>query len=1097
MASKYQEVFDICKGLNDSIRISNTLTIKSYNVSAKIYCRFTTAFIIEGSTGGKITVNFTNLSIGNGKTPGDITSRPSKCRNGRRGIIHTKNTNLYVKKCYFQDLCTAISVAPYIENTGRIEVTKSFFIRVSYAFYSKETGRISANFRSTTFVGNAKDDTTSYGISLQTVDMIQLNIQGCYFRHFHEGISLTLKSSFYNIHINSSYFTDIKGQVIIAKFMEDTNTKNSTFLITNSTFLENRGFFSSSLHLVGTSSNSQKQLDITAHIDQCLFLNNEGLALFGTIYANRVFLEISNAYFENNVAGEQHGTVQGFGGAIYVETDTTVHVVNSTFNNNTSTGFGGAVFSRGSFSCINCTFFGARSNVFRPLLGDILYATSELTLTNTTWRSTAMDANKYKPLIWHPGSPTVESWKISVNGYFDVICPAGHNISESGVVRNITDLTTRLTLSCKPCPRSKYSLTSGSLSVVQNNGMITKHVKKVASCYNCKYGGVCRYGSIRPQANYYGFKTSDESGEVFFMSCPTGYCCKGNECQRYDSCERHRRGFLCGQCKKGLGENLINSSCVDPEECDDLWWLLPIYLICGVVYIFFFMYLDHISEFVRSQLLWWERHLPFHQDLTDYEKVHIDGSVSNLHDESGVGRDGMSGTSGEAPGTSTGQRFRAYTGLPDDNIMIFDRNGRRYKRPDVFTDFVQLTFYFFQMFLLIRMRESIVLEYVMTELRSIYSSIFTMSIETNSHPFVVCPIPYLTAVSKLLLIKSFSFYVLGLMFSMHGVIYLIQLFKDDWNTEIVIHVSIRLKVATIRILQLAYATLTTTVMTLVSCVSIGGRRSVLLVDGSIACYKWWQIATFVVVIGWVAPFPATLVYSLVHLKNNVITYREFILAWIFPLPYLIWCFWRWYDQTCRSTDHVDTARRVMEGDIVECETEMDQSIYEILYRIESPYKGTGNHLLENERREYENINIPEPAFWSGVLIGRRLILIIVFTFIQAPVLRLYIALILCLAYLVHHLYYQPYLNTISNVVETVSSSILVVFCSMNLFFAYSYVSDLAPEMADKDIALLFRWFEAVLLVILPSIVAVIFLLLVLTRLLTLCYRGTQYLLSNC
>ena len=99
------------------------------------------------------------------------------------------------------------------------------------------------------------------------------------------------------------------------------------------------------------------------------------------------------------------------------------------------------------------------------------------------------------------------------------------------------------------------------------------------------------------------------------------------------------------------------------------------------------------------------------------------------------------------------------------------------KGPDVFTDFVSLSFYFFQMFLLIRMRESIVLEHLATQARVIYSSVFTLSIEMNSDPLVLCPLPNLTAISKLLLIKSFSFYVLGLMFLFHTCVYLIQL-KD-------------------------------------------------------------------------------------------------------------------------------------------------------------------------------------------------------------------------------------------------------------------------------------------------------------------------------
>lgn len=428
------------------------------------------------------------------------------------------------------------------------------------------------------------------------------------------------------------------------------------------------------------------------------------------------------------------------------------------------------------------------------------------------------------------------------------------------------------------------------------------------------------------------------------------------------------------------------------------------------------------------------------------------------------------------------------------------------KGPDVFTDFVSLSFYFFQMFLLIRMRESIVLEHLATQARVIYSSVFTLSIEMNSDPLVLCPLPNLTAISKLLLIKSFSFYVLGLMFLFHTCVYLIQL-KEKWNNQTTIHFSVRLKVATIRIIQLAYATLTTTAMTLVSCVHINGQF-VLLIDGSVKCYVWWQWSIFVIVIGWVIPFPITLTQSLVDLKKNTITYRQFILAWVFPLPYLCWscaswCKRRYSQRQRRGRARTDTTA-VNDDPLGEYDTleemnrgsEMDQSIKVILYRMESPYKGNSNHLISEERHQYRDSNIPEPAFWSGVLIGRRLILIMVFSFVQFPVLKLYIALIFCILYLIHHMYYQPYLNTASNIIEVVSSSVLILFCSMNLFFAYSYVSDVAPEAADETLTVLFRWFEAVVLVALPTLCVLGVACLVLTRLFVLIGQCFRYLCGS-
>ncbi|XP_066913669.1 uncharacterized protein [Clytia hemisphaerica] len=1046
---------------NRIIRIEHSLQIKSHSYRVKLVCNQPRGFTITGDR--------TKLILDNIRFTNNIQKK--KCVLPSKGFIHVDNANLVIKRCVFSKYCAAITSSFTNENvTYNVYIQSSVFLKNMFAISGDHLERASFNITKTLFVGTTSKDFTSYAVSLQSSDGLVFNLESCTIREFHQGISLTFQYGEYNVLISSTHFSYIEGQVIIAKFSKNVDEEESTFKVVNSTFVNNKGLFSSALHLLVTELDETR---VVAKVSDSTFINNEGRALFGTLYVNGVILKLSNSFFGNNVAGEFHSSIQGFGGAIYIETDTTVLATNTTFRNNSCSGFGGAIFSRGSFSCINCTFYGISiSNTMRPLLGDILYATSNLTLINTTWYSLAYDDGRNRPLIWHPGSPTVESWKILVSGSFIASCPDGHNISESGVIREKYDFTKRLTLRCKPCPRNKYSLNSGFLRVIQENGVISHKEETKAMCYPCRYGGVCTHGSIRPQANYYGYRIgSSDSNEVRFMSCPSGYCCRGKDCKRFDSCHVNRTGFLCGRCKKGLSENLINASCIAPNQCDDLW-ILIIYLFFGAAYIISFMYLDYIGFFIKSQLMWWEQHIQLKGDLDEYEKLTPDGSSQQISDRDETDNIGD---------------------LITPALDVFEAL-RTKKEPDVFTDFVSLAFYFFQMFLLIRMRESIVLEYLVTQLRSLYSSFFTLSIEANNNPLVICPIPNLTAISKLMLIKSFSFYVLGLLSVFHALVHLVQI-KEEWNNQRTIHFSIRLKVATIRIIQLAYATLTTTAMTLVSCVNIN-KKFVLLIDGSVQCYTWWQFIIFVIIIGWVLPFPVTLMQSLVALKKNYITYHQFILAWVFPLPYLCWSFYQWYKRREKRrmrtrTDTTDAGHDTLEGD--NFESEMDQSVREILYRMENPYKGKANHLTPEERAEYRGTNTPEPAFWSGVLIGRRLILIIVFSFIQAPVLRLYLALIICVIYLIHHMYYQPYLNKASNIVETLSSSVLIVFCSMNLFFAYSYVSDITPEKADETLTILFRWFEAIILVVLPTLVMFSLACLVLTRGFVLIWQCFRYL----
>lgn len=571
------------------------------------------------------TVLFKNIKLAS-------SSKKQGCTLPSRGFIHVVNSNLVIENMVMARFCAAITLS--FTNTNKsipcynltIGITR--FEKNMFALSGDHLERASINITRTVFIGTTSRDFTSYAVSLQSEHYLKFIFERCVVREFHQGVSLTFRNGQLHVNVDSSHFSEIEGQVIIAKFSKSVDEQNSTFFVRNSTFIDNKGLFSSALHLLVTEIDRTR---IHATVSDSIFSNNEGRALFGTLYVNGIHLKIANSYFGHNIAGKMHSAIQGFGGAIYIETDTTVEAVDTVFRNNTCTGFGGSVFSRGSFRCRNCTFYGiAPRNYMKPLLGDILYATSNLTLRDTSWVSTAFEDTKSRPLIWHPGSPTIEDWKISVSGTLQVSCPDGHNISQSGVIRDKYDFTKRLTLCCKPCPRNEYSLDSGFLKVSQDNGNVSSKSERKAACYPCRYGGICSHGSIRPQSNYYGYRLgSRDSNEVRFMPCPSGYCCKGIECQKFDSCSANRSGFLCGQCKQGLSENLINANCIPPERCND-FWIIPVYLAAGVVYIIAFMYLDSIGFFIKSELLWWQQHITIKRDLETYEELKPNGTSEQL-----------------------------------------------------------------------------------------------------------------------------------------------------------------------------------------------------------------------------------------------------------------------------------------------------------------------------------------------------------------------------------------------------------------------------------------------------------------------------------
>jgi len=82
--------------------------------------------------------------------------------------------------------------------------------------------------------------------------------------------------------------------------------------------------------------------------------------------------------------------------------------------------------------------------------------------------------------------------------------------------------------------------------------------------------------------------------------------------------------------------------------------------------------------------------------------------------------------------------------------------------------------------------------------------------------------------------------------------------------------------------------------------------------------------------------------------------------------------------------------------------------------------------------------------WEGVMIGRRLILIVVKAFISDPFPRLLIMSFWCFLFLLHHALIQPFRNGIANVVETISLLCIVLVGMVNVFFA-SFLSLAVPS----------------------------------------------------
>lgn len=1091
---------DVMLGNSFPLVITKSLHFLCLTITCKLILPTNSFAFVAGHTSSQINVSFIGFEISEEKHKEGAPSR--YCKPSSHGFIIVRGCSLRLSRCTLKRLCTAVYIFGQGNDISEVYMSNSSAANVHYTIYSKNVSLIKLEMRNTSITGENDSPVPYYAVSLIIRDVAFIHIANCTFYLVNEAIAVSMHQQKLFLKVEQCQFTDNTGQSILLNFHSLLRPKESKIHLHRLIFMNNDAGFASSLHLIRTikRTGNDKEPAPTIRLTESIFENNYAQAFFGAIYADGVDLDISHTVFNNNSAGNEDSSIQAFGGAIFVESRTNVKTTNCTFTGNTCSGFGGAVFSRGNFQAVNCLFKGSFEGSRSPLLGDILYVTAGLFLENTTW----YPGRSYRSnsAIWHPGSPTLERWSIEITGYFSVHCPVGHNITGHGVIRKPGMLTDRISMGCRSCPRNHYSLQSGYLKVISQGNKITSIKENRVCCHLCRYGGVCEEGKITAKSNYYGHLMKD-SKEVKFISCPFGYCCEGANCRSYNSCNPLRIGTLCGSCIAGTTENLLNAKCVKKSECSDKWFW-SVYFPVGIIYIVFFMYIDKINKFIKGQFVWWENTLSNERDNSvestseetviskldtkpskgteqeNYEAA-IEMDLSNEGKECGqtdnIGSDGKR----ESPvRDSESTENSCDDGSEQNTEHLGQFNGLKQKTSlqqskqssDVFSDVINIVFYFYQIIFIIREHDNTLLTKTLAFIKEVSNSIFTFSIGSKS-ALSLCPIEGLTPITKSILVRSIAIYVITMLFVMNiaNATFIIICKKLSRQNDIGVRglsFSIRLRVTTIQIMLLAYSTVANMIINFVNCVPVNGHY-VLYMDGTIRCFNWLQVLALLFIAVWIIPFPLALVLGIYRMHYGATSYNRFILGLICPFCLIICGALRTIRQSTLC---------VARGSETDDEIER-QSTVEILRRFEAPFKG----------REEPFSLLTQPGMWQGVMIMRRLIIILLFTFVNSPVTRLYCIFIACLLFLMHHLITLPYKNNFVNIVETCSSATLVILCSVNLFFAYSYVSNVPPEHADDRISAIFDWLEVIIIVFFPVLFVLILVTFALINIFRAIYRG--------
>ena len=183
--------------------------------------------------------------------------------------------------------------------------------------------------------------------------------------------------------------------------------------------------------------------------------------------------------------------------------------------------------------------------------------------------------------------------------------------------------------------------------------------------------------------------------------------------------------------------------------------------------------------------------------------------------------------------------------------------------------------------------------------------------------------------------------------------------------------------------------------------------SALFVDGTVTCFTEWQYAVLAYAAACVTPFCVVLLVAPSMLRRRQLSVAVFFAACLCPLPFLVGCLVRRLWQQVRPRPPPPPSAEPREP--------LDPGTLAVLGILQGPFKDNRYGLC-----------------WAGVLIGRRLVLILLYTFVNDALVRLLAMLLFCFVVLLHHVDVQPYRHRVGNVAGTFSATALVTLGTVNL-----------------------------------------------------------------
>ncbi len=228
--------------------------------------------------------------------------------------------------------------------------------------------------------------------------------------------------------------------------------------------------------------------------------------------------------------------------------------------------------------------------------------------------------------------------------------------------------------------------------------------------------------------------------------------------------------------------------------------------------------------------------------------------------------------------------------------------------------------------------------------------------------------------------------------------------------------------------MLSYQRLTHTAINMVDCVPVNDTK-VILLDGSIQCYTWWQYIVWFYIICCILSFPIYMVLSPNWLRERTVTIQGFIVGLLFPLPALIY----------HLFSFIFGWDLVTKGKQKSKKNNTQENIADIMAAY---FIGSYESFWDGK------IN------WSGIVLAFRCILIFLSVMVHDCLLRIILMFSTSITSLIAHMIWWPSTTNRLNLVSTFCQGVIVIVGACNLVLAALEWNQYEPHEDDTVVTAL-------------------------------------------